>query len=432
MIHQMPVKNAKDDSYKRFILKKRIKELKKKKGFHTELITLLIPPKRKIHEVTSYLRNEISESSNIKSKLTRKNVIDSITALLQKLKNIKTVPENGLMMFSGAIPQGNSPGTEKNEFYIIQPIEPITSFKYHCASEFFLEPLENMLEEKERYGLVVIDNKELAIGTVTGSYVNVIKTSTSGIASKHNAGGQSQRRFERLHEEHVSYFLKTSAESANKIFVPMVMDNSLDGIFVGGAGFTKLKFMKVDALDYRLKEKLMEPVDIGVGGQAGIRAILIKVQDEISNVRYIKEKKLMQIFLFNLSKDTGLISYGEKEVRRVLSANAVKTLLLSEELELTRITVNCEKCSFSEEFTVKNSELEEKSRLLLKNSCPECSSSNLAITNQKDIIADLAEIAENAGTKIELISSTTEDGLTLLSTFGGVAAILRFKMGQSY
>ena len=428
----MPVKNAIDDSFKRFILKKRIKELGTKKGFHTELITLLIPSKRKIHEVTSYLRNEISESSNIKSKLTRKNVIDSITALLQKLKNIKRVPENGLIMFSGAIPQGNSPGTEKNELYIIEPFEPISSFKYHCASEFFLEPLEKMLDEKERYGLIVIDNKEFAIGTVTGNYVNVIKTSSSGIASKHNAGGQSQRRFERLHEEHVSYFLKTSAESANKIFVPMVMDNSLDGIFVGGAGFTKLKFMKVDALDYRLKEKLLEPVDIGIGGAAGIRAILIKVQDEISNVRYIKEKKLVQNFLFNLSKDTGLISYGEKEVRRLLNANAVKTLLLSEELELTRITVNCDKCSYSEEFTVKNSELEEKSRLLMKNTCPKCDSSNLAIINKTDIITDLAEIAENAGTKVEIISSSTEDGLTLFSTFGGIAAILRFKIAQSY
>ena len=428
----MPVKNAIDDSFKRFILKKRIKELRIKKGFHTELITLLIPSKRKIHEVTSYLRNEISESSNIKSKLTRKNVIDSITALLQKLKNIKRVPENGLIMFSGAIPQGNSPGTEKNELYIIEPLQPISSFKYHCASEFFLEPLEKMLDEKERYGLIVIDNKEFAIGTVTGNYINIIKTSSSGIASKHNAGGQSQRRFERLHEEHVSYFLKTSAESANKIFVPMVIDNSLDGIFVGGAGFTKLKFMKVDALDYRLKEKLLEPVDIGIGGEAGIRAILIKVQDEISNVRYIKEKKLVQNFLFNLSKDTGLISYGEKEVRRLLNANAVKTLLLSEELELTRITVNCDKCSYSEEFTVKNSELEEKSRLLMKNTCPKCDSSNLAIINKTDIITDLAEIAENAGTKVEIISSSTEDGLTLFSTFGGIAAILRFKIGQSY
>lgn len=428
----MPVKNSIDDSFKRFILKRRIEELRTKKGFHTELITLLIPSKRKIHEVTSYLRNEISESSNIKSKLTRKNVIDSITALLQKLKNIKNVPKNGLIMFSGAIPQGNSPGTEKNELYIIEPLEPISSFKYHCASEFFLEPLENMLKEKERYGLVVIDNKELAIGTVTGNYVNVIKTSSSGIASKHNAGGQSQRRFERLHEEHVSYFLKTSAESANKIFVPMVINNSLDGIFVGGAGFTKLKFMNVDALDYRLKEKLLEPVDIGVGGEAGIRAILIKVQDKIANVRYIKEKKLVQNFLFNLSKDTGLISYGEKEVRRVLNANAVKTLLLSEELELTRITVNCESCSYSEEFTVKNSELVEKSKLLMKNSCPKCDSNNLAIINETDIITDLAEIAENAGTRVEIISSSTEDGLTLFSTFGGIAAILRFKIGHSY
>ncbi|MHA1274299.1 MAG: hypothetical protein ACTSQS_12815, partial [Promethearchaeota archaeon] len=59
--------------------KKLLEHLKNKKGFHTELISLYIPHDRKLSDVINYLNNETSESQNIKSKLTRKNVLDSIS-----------------------------------------------------------------------------------------------------------------------------------------------------------------------------------------------------------------------------------------------------------------------------------------------------------------------------------------------------------------
>ena len=125
------------------------------------------------------MKNEISESANIKSKLTRKNVLDSINSLLQKLKNIKNTPENGLILFSGAIPQGNSPGTEKNETYLVEPIEPITNFKYHCASEFLLDPLIDQLRDKETYGIIVIDSKDYSIGSIRGSNIEYHKNASN-------------------------------------------------------------------------------------------------------------------------------------------------------------------------------------------------------------------------------------------------------------
>jgi len=138
-------------------------ELKSKRGFHTELISLYIPHDRKLSDVTNYLKNEVSESQNIKSKLTRKNVLDGISTLLGMLKNYREVPENGLVMFAGAIPQNNTPGTERMEKYIVAPPEKVTTFRYHCASEFLLWPLEETLETKETYGLLVIGRQLLSI-----------------------------------------------------------------------------------------------------------------------------------------------------------------------------------------------------------------------------------------------------------------------------
>jgi peptide chain release factor subunit 1 len=417
----------KDDSFHRYQLKKEISFLKSKKGFHTELITLLIPPDRKISDVTNYLKNEINESSNIKSKLTRKNVIDSITALIQRLKTIKKVPENGLILFSGAIPQGNSPGTEKNELYIVEPIEPVSNFKYFCSSEFWTEPLEEMLKEKQVYGLIVIDNKEAAIGWIKGTHVEIVKTTSSGVASQHRAGGQSQRRFERLHDEGVAYFLKRVGELSNEIYLSMDLEN-LEGIFIGGAGQTKNKFAEGTHFDYRLKDKIMDVVDIGVGGSEGIRALIYSIQDKISNVRYVKEKGLMQKFLYNLSKDTGLVTYGEKDIRHALERAAVDTVLLSEGVDSYRVKIVCEQCKHTENETVKLADLPQYREKISNESCKECKSSLYAIEEEKEIIEDFAELAEQTGATIEMISTETEEGETLWTTFGGFAAILRFRI----
>jgi len=132
----------KSKDLKLFQTKRLLNQLKEKKGFHTELVSLYIPHDRKISDVTNHLKNEISESQNIKSKLTRKNVLDSISSLIGQLKNVKEVPENGLVMFSGAIPQNNTPGTERNELYIVNPPDIVKTFRYHCASEFLLWPFK--------------------------------------------------------------------------------------------------------------------------------------------------------------------------------------------------------------------------------------------------------------------------------------------------
>ena len=45
----------------------------------------------------------------------------------------------------------------------------------------------------------------------------------------------------------------------------------------------------------------------------------------------------------------------------------------------------------------------------------------------KELIDELAETAELAGTEVEVLSADTEEGQMLKKSFGGVAAILRYK-----
>src|SRR4030042_7159763 len=99
------------------------------------------------------LRSEYSTASNIKSKTTRKNVLDAIEKTMQRLKLFKEPPLNGLAIFCGAIPQ-NGIGSEKIETYVIEPHEKISIYFYRCDQRFHIEYLEEMLKEKDAYGIV--------------------------------------------------------------------------------------------------------------------------------------------------------------------------------------------------------------------------------------------------------------------------------------
>jgi len=400
-----------------------LETLEKKKGYHTELVSLYIPPHKQLSDIINYLYQEYGTASNIKSKTTRKNVMDSIMRTIQRLKTFKSVPPTGLIIFCGAIPQ-NGQGTERIEQYVIVPPEPITLYKYLCSSEFYLEPLKEMLVEKDAYGLIVIDRSDATFAVLRGRKLDIIKNITSGVPGKHDAGGQSARRFERIIEQVAHEFYVRAGEYANKIFLEIP---DLKGIIIGGPGATKEKFAEGSYLDYRLKEKILATLDTGYTQEMGVKELIDRADSILKNVRFAEEKKLVQTFLGHLAKDTGLAIYGEKEVRKALNQGAVDILLLSEGLEIIRAKIKCPQCGYEEEKTLKGVDLTKLEDEVASQTCPKCNSSQITILQVHDIVEELGELAEASGAKVEVISKDTEEGAQLLN-FGGIAAILRYKI----
>ena len=96
------------ESLEKYEFKQSLERIRNYKGHATELVSLYIPPERKIYDVQSYLRNESSQSANIKSKTTRKNVSAAIESITSRLKLFKELPENGVVFFVGHVSKGGN------------------------------------------------------------------------------------------------------------------------------------------------------------------------------------------------------------------------------------------------------------------------------------------------------------------------------------
>jgi peptide chain release factor subunit 1 len=106
----------------------------------------------------------------------------------------------------------------------------------------------------------------------------------------------------------------------------------------------------------------------------------------------------------------------------------VRTLLISESLDMRRVTIKCSACNYQEQESVKTPNLQTFEQSLTGKPCPKCKAPSLTIVEKQDVIDDLAELAEASNTDVEVISAETEEGQMLKNAFGGIAAILRFKM----
>ena len=121
-----------------------------------------------------------------------------------------------MVFFVGHVDKGSNQTAMMQD--VVIPPETIQTFTYRCDNRFFLEPLEEMKEVKDVYGLIVIDRSEATIGLLKGSVVKTLKHMYSQVPSKHGKGGQSKRRFERLIEEAAHEWYKRIAENCLDFF----------------------------------------------------------------------------------------------------------------------------------------------------------------------------------------------------------------------
>jgi len=348
-------------------------ELENYRGRATELISVYISAGYDVNSVQKQLEAEKSTSKNIKSTATRKNVTEALEKIVRELKGIKKTPENGLALFCGNI----SPveGQQDLQIWVIEPPMPLKIRLYRCDKEFVLEPLKEMLEATEIFGLLVMDRKEATIGLLEGKRIEVLQKMTSGIPSKIRAGGQSSQRFHRITEGLTKDFYKRIAEEMKKIFFEKP---KLKGILIGGPIPTKDEFIEGEYMTTQLREKIIGRIDIGGSDESGLKELVQKSQDILAGQEIIYEKKILEKFFETLGEKPDLAVLHEENTKKALDYGAVDMLILSKTLD-------------------------------------------------KKIAKEFKKIAKDMGSKIEIISTETEEGKQF-ENLGGIGAILRFKI----
>jgi peptide chain release factor subunit 1 len=416
--------NSKWDSVKRYKLTKMINELSSISGHGTELVTVYIPPRRPVFDVISQLRNEAGTASNIKSDLTRTHVQDALSRTIEQLKLFKETPENGLVIFCGAIPNDKGIGKEKIEIYPVLPPKPVQISLYRCDDHFWTDHLKEMMKDDKVIGILSIDTQETGIGILTGDRWEVIDSLTSGVAGKHRQGGQSARRFERLRENELNEYYHRVADHAKQVFIDQY---NVKGTIVGGPGPTKENFLREEYLDYRLQNSIIATLDSSYSGEEGVRELIEKAQKEgiLQEFRVMEEKLLIKKFMAEVHSGRGLGIYGIHDVVKALESGVADMVLVTDDITYVKLEIKCKACKNVQTMMIDRPQLVTTKQEWLSKQCSVCSSTDLELVD-KDIVDYLNELAIKTGCRLEVISGKTEEGAQLAS-LGKIGAVLRYK-----
>ncbi|MBI4210618.1 MAG: hypothetical protein HY544_03885 [Candidatus Diapherotrites archaeon] len=537
------------------IFKKKLKKLEQYKGRGTELISVYIPPGTDRSAVMGQLSEEVSQSGNIKSPQTRKNVQGALRKIINFLKQIDFgIPANGLVVFAGNISE--TEGRADLRLFTIRPIKELRTKRYWCDSEFHLEPLKEMARPSNAYGLITIDKSEATIAILVGKRYEILGHFTSGYSGKMRAGGQciapgtsvmlsdgrelkaesidvngalksadlaqmkiadtainakwekrkkewlsittknperkldcsrehaifawesgrihekeasklnageflvaydrnmdrfvpaeisrikantgqtrmidfstasrnfianglvvhnSAQRFERLREEAEQEFYKRISGKSNAAFLPY--GEKLQGLIVGGPGMTKQFFLEKDMLDHRLKGKVLATLDTSYTDESGIRELMQKSETVLKDTDLMKERAAMNDFFTRLAKD-GLATYGEKEVFKALEMGQAEKVLVSEGIDWVVYKVQ----------NVSNGEV--KTIVDKDNTFSETGfrGEHVEVIEEEEYIDYMMEKASQTSAKVEVVSIETPEGEQFYKGFGGLGAILRYRL----
>jgi len=401
-------------------VKKLIKSLDSARGAGTSMISLIIPPKDQVSRASAMLTQEYGTASNIKSRVNRLSVLAAITSTQQRLKLYNRVPPNGLVLFVGTILTDE--GKEKKVSFDFEPHKPINTSLYLCDNKFHTEALSELLESDSKFGFIVMDGNGTLFGTLAGNTRDVIHKFTVDLPKKHGRGGQSALRFSRLRDEKRHNYIRKVAELAVQHFITNDKVN-VTGIVLAGSADFKTELSQSDMFDQRLVAKVIKVVDVSYGGENGFNQAIELAAESLANVKFVQEKKLIQKYFDEISQDTGRYCFGIDDTLKALELGAVETLIVWENMDVTRYTL---RNAAGEVLIIYSNKEQEKDRekFIDKSTGLEMEKAEEA----QPLLEWFAEKYKEFGANLEFVTNKSQEGAQFVKGFGGIGGLLRYKV----
>eukprot|EP01111_Echinosteliopsis_oligospora_P001279 TRINITY_DN1190_c0_g1_i1.p1 TRINITY_DN1190_c0_g1~~TRINITY_DN1190_c0_g1_i1.p1 ORF type:complete len:454 (-),score=130.64 TRINITY_DN1190_c0_g1_i1:200-1561(-) len=414
-----PAGDDSDPNIEQWRIKKLIKRLEAARGNGTSMISLIIPPKDQISRVAKMLGDELGTAVNIKSRVNKLSVLGAITSTQQRLKLYNKVPDNGLIIYCGTITTPE--GKEKKVNIDITPFKPINTSLYLCDNKFHTEPLNELLESDEKFGFIVIDGNGSLFGTLSGNTRTILHKVTVDLPKKHGRGGQSALRFARLRLEKRHNYVRKVAELAVQFFITNDRPN-VSGLIVAGSADFKSELSQSDMFDQRLRAVILKIVDVSYGGDNGFNQAIELSAEVLQNVKFIQEKKLISAFFEEIAQDTSKYCFGVDDTLKCLDIGAVHTLIVWENLEMTRYRL---KTNTPEDKILFLNKEQEKDTENFKD---KDTGADLEVIESVPLVEWFANNYKNFGATLEFVTNRSQEGSQFCKGFGGIGGILRYKV----
>jgi peptide chain release factor subunit 1 len=407
-----------DQAVEQWKIKKLISTLEAARGNGTSMISLIIPPLDQIARVNKLLMQEMGTASNIKSRVNRQSVLGAITSVQQKLKLYNRVPPNGLVIYSGTVMTAE--GKEKKLSIDFEPFKPINTSLYLCDNKFHTEALGDLLQSDEKFGFIVMDGNGTLFGVLAGNTRTVLHKITVDLPKKHGRGGQSALRFARLRLEKRQNYVRKVAELATSLFITNDRCNVAGLILAGSAEF-KSKLNQSDIFDLRLREIVTKVVDVSYGGENGFNQAIELAADALSDVKFVREKKLLATYFSEISQDSKKYCYGVQDTLDGLERGAVAEIIVYEALAINRYILRHPLTG--ETKIVHYNEQEEAQP---SNYVDKTDGTQLDIVEKISLLEWLTNNYTTFGAKLSFITNRSQEGSQFCRGFGGIGGLLRY------
>ncbi|WP_297437756.1 mRNA surveillance protein pelota [Thermococcus sp.] len=238
---------------------------------------------------------------------------------------------------------------------------------------YFLDRLKEAVEasKRARVMIVVMDDGEADMALVREYGVEILNS------IRRNLGG---KQYSTERESEQKRFFHDVARTMEEI----MRREKVEKTIVAGPGFVKEDFYKFLRENYPELAKKVVVEDTSVTGRTGIYEVIKRgtVDKVYHENRVAKEVQLVEKVLEGIGRNTGMVTYGLREVEEAVNYGAVETLLVLDEL--------------------------------LKG-------------EYRDKIEELLETVRRSRGEVIVVSSGHEGG-DKLKALGGLAALLRFRV----
>jgi len=217
-------------------------------------------------------------------------------------------------------------------------------------------------------------------------------------------------------------YVRKIAELAVQFFITNDKPN-VSGLIVAGSADFKSELSTSDMFDQRLRTIILKIVDVSYGGDNGFNQAIELSAEVLTNVKFVQEKKLISTFFEEISQDTGKYCFGVEDTLRALDIGAVHTLIVWENLDVTR-------------YQIKNPVAGEKDTIIFLTKEEEKDTTNfrgedgaeLDIVDTMPLVEWFANNYKSFGATLEFVTNRSQEGSQFCKGFGGIGGVLRYKV----